>query len=800
MIKLFKLIFLILILSVLGIASAFFYIAKDLPNPKNVLKEEFSESTKIYDRTGEILLYEISGQEKRTWIDMETLPAYIKQATITAEDQNFYHHFGIDFGAIIRSTIKNISTLSFSQGGSTITQQFIKNSLLTPEKSIKRKIKEVVLAVELEFKYSKDEILEFYLNKIAYGSNIYGIEAASQVFFGKKAKDLTLAETTIIAALTQKPSYFSPYGKNLEELKNRQMLIINSMVSLGYIDQSQANEALKQELNFISFSNIIKAPHFSLEIKKYLDNTYGQKLTESNGLSVITTLDYKLQKQAEKIVAEQVIINAEKYDSNNAALVAIDPNNGEILSMVGSSDYFNNNIDGNVNVALRLRQPGSSFKPFVYAYLFEEGFTPETLVFDLETEFTTRDGKPYIPQNYTKSFNGPITLKNALAQSINVAAVKVLYLAGINNIIDIASRVGIKTIDPDRVDLALTLGGAEVRLLDITSAYGIFANNGVYFKPKYILEIKDKNGNILEKYFPESNYVIKPNTANIITDILSDNIARSPIFGFASNLNVPGFDSAVKTGTTSNYRDGWTIGYTPNIIIGVWAGNNNNSETLDGEGAYIAAPIWNKFITFVLNNFNDKYGGNFTKPDKIEPFINKSMINGQLALENKIKIDSITKKLATNLTPPGLIEEKIYKEFHSLLYYINPLDNNIEKWEKPIQEWARKQTDNEKIDLTLYDDIHTIENKPKINIISPEFNQSVSKNINININVETRFKFKQADLFINNQFIQTFNTNIISAVLDTTLLDLGQNTMGIRVFDEYLNSNMKEVSFIKRNI
>ena len=477
MLKLFKLIFIIIIIAILGIVAVFFYMAKNLPDPKNILKEEFSESTKIYDRKGEILLYEISGQEKRTWVDMETLPVYIKQATITAEDQSFYHHFGIDFVAIIRSSIKNISTLSFSQGGSTITQQFIKNSLLTREKSIKRKIKEVVLAIELEFKYSKDEILEFYLNKVTYGSNIYGIESAAQTFFGKNAKNLTIAEATLLSALLQQPGYFSPYGKHLNELKNRQKFIINSMVSLGYINKSQANEALKQELLFIPFGNIIKAPHFSLEIKKYLEEKYGEELTKNGGLSVITTIDYELQKEAEKIVSERVIINTEKYDSNNAALVAVNPNNGEILTMVGSSDYFNDDIDGNVNVALRLRQPGSAFKPFTYSYLFEKGFIPETLVFDLETEFTTRAGKPYIPQNYTKSFKGQITLRNALAQSINVAAVKVLYLAGINNVIDLVSRAGIKTIDPGRVDLALTLGGAEVRLLDLVSAYGIFANN-----------------------------------------------------------------------------------------------------------------------------------------------------------------------------------------------------------------------------------------------------------------------------------------------------------------------------------
>ena len=799
MLKLFKLIFIIIIITFLGIVAIFFYIAKDLPDPKNVLKEEFSESTKIYDRSGKILLYEISGKEKRTWVDIETLPIYIKQATITAEDQNFYHHFGVDFRAIIRSAIKNISTLSFSQGGSTITQQFIKNSLLTPEKSIKRKIKEVVLAIELEFKYSKDEILEFYLNKITYGSNIYGVESAAQVFFGKKAKDLTIAESATIAALPQQPSYLSPYGKHLNELKRRQGFIINSMVSLGYISESQANKELARELNFVPFGNIIKAPHFSLEIKKYLEEQYGQELTESSGLSVITTLDYELQKEAEKIVADRVIINKEEYDSDNAALVAIDPSNGEILTMVGSSDYFNDDIDGNVNVALRLRQPGSAFKPFTYSYLFEKNFTPETLVFDLETEFTTRAGKPYIPQNYTQSFKGPITLRNALAQSINVVAVKVLYLAGINNVISLASLAGIKTIDPGRVDLALTLGGAEVRLLDLTSAYGIFANGGIYYKPKYILEIKDKNGNILEKYSPESNYVIKSNTANTITDILSDNIARSPIFGPVSQLNIPHFDTAVKTGTTSDYRDGWTVGYTPNIVIGVWAGNNDNRITTEGEGVYIASPIWNKFITFVLNNFNDKYGGVFTKPDKIEGFINKPMINGQLALENKINIDSITKKLATELTPPSLIEEKIYKEIHSLLYYINPIDSDIEKWEKPVKEWALKQMGSEKIDITLYDDIHTTENKPKINIVSPEFNQVIFENINIKINIETSFKFKQADLFINNQFVQTFNSNIINAVIDASSLNLGKNIIRIMAFDEYLNSNIEEISFIKSN-
>lgn len=802
MIKFFKFIIFILIITIFGITIAFFYIAKDLPNPKNVLKEDFPQSTKIYDRTGDVLLYEISGQEKRTWVDIKTLPAYIKQATITAEDQNFYHHFGVDFSAILRSIINNISTLSFSQGGSTITQQFIKNSLLTSEKSIKRKIKEVVLAVEMEFKYTKDEILEFYLNKIPYGSNIYGIESASQTFFGKNAKDLTVAEAVALSILPQQPTYLSPYGKHLDELKNKQKNIINSMFLLGYIDKTQLKEALNQELNFIPFENTIKAPHFSLEIKKYLEKKYGEELTKNGGLNVITTLDYNLQKEAEKIVSDRVIINTEQYNASNASLVAINPNNGDILSMVGSSDYFNDSIDGNVNVSLRLRQPGSAFKPFVYAYLIEKlGFTPNTLFFDLETEFTTRAGELYVPQNYTMLFSGPVTLRNALAQSINVIAVKALFLAGINNIIDFISGTEIKSINPDAVDLALVLGGAEVRLLDMTSAYGMFANNGISYKPNYILEIKDKNDILLEKNSSEKNHIISSNTANIITDILSDNIARTPVFGPVSNLNTPGFDTASKTGTTSDYKDGWAIGYTPNIVVGVWAGNNNGNETNKGAGVYIASPIWNKFITFVLNNYNDDYGGEFTPPEINENSINTPMLNGDLIYENKIKIDSITKKLATELTPPNLIEEKIFKEVHSLLYYINKNSPEIKQWEKPIQKWIEKQPDkenyNKSVDIILYDDIHTIENKPSINILSPTQNIKTSNNLDIKINIDTNFLFKQVDIFINNNFYKTFNTNNIDDFIDIDLFDLGKNIIKIKAFDIYLNSNIKEISFIK---
>ncbi|KKQ14775.1 MAG: hypothetical protein US25_C0020G0015, partial [Candidatus Moranbacteria bacterium GW2011_GWE1_36_7] len=466
-------------LSVVGI---FLYFAKDLPSANSVDAKLIAQSTKIYDRTGEHLLYDVHGEEKRTVIPFNQIPENVKYATISLEDQEFYSHFGVNPKAILRSAFKDIIKGGAAQGGSTITQQFIKKSLLTDEKTITRKIKEVILAIELEQKYSKDEILEMYLNQIPYGSSAYGIEAGAQTFFSKSAKDLTLAEAALLASLPNAPTYYSPFGSHTDALVGRKNSALQKMSDQGYITQEQADEAKK--VNILSEiaprQDNIQAPHFVMYVKEYLEQKYGEQAVEQGGLKVFTTLDWDKQQSAEKAVIEGAAKNVSQ-NAKNAALVASDPKTGHILAMVGSKNYFDKAIDGQVNVALADRQPGSSFKPYVYLTAFTKGYTPETLLYDVATNFSTDEGKDYKPQNYDGKFHGPLQMKNALAMSLNIPAVKTLYLAGVKDSINLAKGLGIKGLNqPERYGLSLVLGGGEVTLLDHVNAYGALAAGGVH--------------------------------------------------------------------------------------------------------------------------------------------------------------------------------------------------------------------------------------------------------------------------------------------------------------------------------
>ena len=578
---------LLAIFFIIGVAS-FLYIAKDLPNPKELEERQITESTKIYDRTGQVILYDIHGEEKRTVIAFNEIPDSIKNATIAVEDANFYHHFGLDFKGIARAVWGVITGNRSAGGGSTITQQFIKKSFFSDKRSYIRKFKEWILALELEIKYSKDEILGFYLNQIPYGSNAYGIEAAAQTFFNKPAKDLTLAESALLVSLPQAPTYYSPFGSHPEELRNRQEYVLNRMTELGYISSNEAETAKQEELKFVYRPNAIKAPHFVMYIKEYLEEKYGADAVEKTGLKVYTTLDWDMQQAAEKIISDGAASNEKKYRAGNAALVALDPKTGQILTMVGSRDYFDIEHDGNVNVTIRPRQPGSSFKPFAYVTAFANGYTPDTILFDLKTEFNpncSADANSqydqygiacYNPGNYDDKFRGPVTARQALAQSLNIPAVQMLYLAGINDTIKTAKAMGIN-LASQYYGLSLVLGGGEVKLLEQTAAYGVFAAEGVKHAKTAILKIEKSNGEILEEYKDESEKVLEPQLTRLISNILSDNNARAPVFGTASPLYFPERQVAAKTGTTEQYRDAWTMGYTPSLVVGLWVGNNNNT-------------------------------------------------------------------------------------------------------------------------------------------------------------------------------------------------------------------------------
>ena len=595
------------------ILGLFIYYAKELPRPEKFTEKQFAQSTKIYDRTGEILLYKIYGEEKRTLIPLSAVPEHLKQAIIVAEDKNFYKHPGIDFKGTMRAIMVDLRLRKPMQGGSTITQQLIRSTFLTRKKTIERKIREIILTIELERKYSKDQILEWYVNQVPFGSNAYGVEAATQTYFKKSVSEISLPEAAILASLIQAPSYLSPYGKHKEELLNCKDNILNRMAKQEYISKEQAEELKQQEIVFAPDLVEIKAPHFTLYVKQYLETKYGENFLKEKGLKVWTSLDWELQQIAKEAVKNGSDANV-KYKAHNASLVAIQPKTGELLAMVGSKNYFGESFpegcatgkdclfEPKVNVAIYGigRQPGSAFKPFAYVTAFKKGYDDKTIVVDQETNFGVWGDKEYIPKNYDGLFRGPISLRSALAQSINVASVKVLlYLAGLEDSAQTAKDLGITTLKPP-YGPSIVLGGWEVRLLDITSAYGVFAAEGLKIPPVSILKITDNQGNIIEENKKTPKRVLGIKETQLLNDILSDNEARAPMFGFNSSLYVKGYKVAVKTGTTQEYKDAWAVGYTPSLVCGVWAGNNNNSPMKKKPSVMIAGPIWKEFMSKAL--------------------------------------------------------------------------------------------------------------------------------------------------------------------------------------------------------
>ncbi len=820
------------------ILAAFLYFAKDLPSTDKINERQVTQSTKIYDRTGKILLYDIHGEEQRTVVSLDQISPFLINATVATEDANFYNHFGLDFKGIARAILGVIAGDRSAGGGSTITQQFIKKSFFTDERSYLRKIKEWILAIEMERRYSKEEILSLYLNQVPYGSNAYGIEAAAQTFFGKRAKDLTLSESSLLAALPQAPSRLSPYGSHPEELKARQEYVLNQMVKNNYITQEEADAAKQEELKFSEVAHGIKAPHFVMYIKEYLENEYGADLVEKQGLKVYTTLDWNLQKAAEEIISAGAKSNARKYGARNAALAAVDPKTGQILAMVGSADYFDTANDGNVNVTLRDRQPGSSFKPFAYATAFAKGFTPDTVLFDVLTEFNpscAADASQekdqygldcYHPGNYDDKFRGPITARESLAQSLNIPSVQMLYLAGINDTIKTAKEMGITSLNADYYGLSLVLGGGEVKLLDEVAAYGVFANDGVKNEKAAILKIEDQNGNILEEFKSQPKKILAEQTARLVSDILSDNSARAPIFGASSPLYFTERPVAAKTGTTQKYRDAWTLGYTPSLVAGVWVGNNNNDPmSKAGAGLAAAGPLWHDFMkkAYELKTPCENVDANafclpkdveqFTKPETI--ITNKAILNGSYLTTQTIKIDKLSGALATDQTPPDLITEKTIISTHNILYYVkkdgpqgdwpaNPGDDEQYKnWEAVAQNWliARGLSTNGQDQPSQNDPLHIPANLPKIQILSPTPNQTIAQSILlIQTSATAPLGMKQMDFFLNNVFLGSAISEPyqLSAALPASIQN-GQATLSVRAYDQALNRQEEKITlFINR--
>ncbi|MCL5439182.1 MAG: penicillin-binding protein [Patescibacteria group bacterium] len=614
-----------IIFLIIAILSGLFYffILRDMPLPTKLSSSAIPQSSQIFDRNGN-LLYTIYAQKNQTFIPLKEIPVNLQNATIAIEDKDFYRHGAIDLRGITRA-LYSIVFHKELQGGSTITQQLVKNSLLTPERTITRKIKEVILSFATESLYSKNQILEMYLNQAPYGGTAYGVEAAAQTYFGKHAKDLTLAEAALIAGLPESPTTLSPFGSHPELAKQRQVEVLRKMEQQEYTNKGQTEKAIKEELHFQKVSSTIKAPHFVLYVKGLLEEKYGEHLVEQGGLKVITSLDLPTQEFVQDVIATEVA-KLKGYNVSNAAGLVTDPGTGEILAMVGSKDYFDTKNDGNVNVTLSLRQPGSSIKPINYAVGLIKGYNAATPFIDQETCFPNPGHEEYCPVNYDGKWHGVIQMRYALGNSINIPAVKMLKLNGVEPMIATASAMGITTFkDPNRYGLSLTLGGGEVTMLQMATAYGVFANNGYRIDLHPILKLTDAKGKIIEEYKPPSSpifgkKVIPSSVAFIISNILSDNGAREMAFGSNSELKIDNQTVSVKTGTTNDYRDNWTIGYTKSLLAAVWVGNNNNSQ-MTGlvSGITGAAPIWHKIMANLLK---DK---TIESPQKPEDVIQKAV-------------------------------------------------------------------------------------------------------------------------------------------------------------------------------
>ncbi|TAK05176.1 PBP1A family penicillin-binding protein [Patescibacteria group bacterium] len=729
----------VLITVVAGVSGAILvaWLAATLGDPAKILESHQVQSTKIYDRTGQTVLYEVAADERRTVVALADIPQHVREATIAIEDRKFYEHKGLRITSLVRAVLTDIFSRKLAQGGSTITQQLVKNAILTNEKRITRKIKEIVLSWQIERKLTKDQILELYFNEIPYGGVTYGIEAASRQFFGKSVRDLDLAEAAMLAAIPQSPTRYSPYGNHTDELENRRKLVLQKMVDEGYVTQDQAEAAKATDVlaRIKPRRDAITAPHFVIWVRELLSEKYGDTLLTKGGLKVITTLDLDKQRLAEEAVTDG-IAGVERSGGSNAGLVSIDPRSGEVLTMVGSRDYFDEEHDGAVNITLRPLQPGSSFKPVVYTAGFLKGYTPDTVLYDVNTTFRT-DTRNYEPKNYDLKEHGPVTVRTALQGSLNIPAVKMLYLTGIDRVLDLAEALGYTTLgDRSRFGLALVLGGAEVKPIEHAAAFGVFTNDGVRMPMTAILKVEDASGRVLEEWKKgEGTRVLDEQFARQITNITSDNEARAYVFGARNYLTLPGRPAATKTGTTNDFRDAWTVGGTPSLVTAVWTGNNDHSEMHRGaDGSKIAAPIWQQYMSEALKGTPVE---NFQAPAPVKT--GKPILDGELMPKTTVMIDRASGLLATSSTPDSMIEIREYTTVHDTLFWVdrddprgpppsNPAnDPQYTSWEASVQAWATKQ---EGLVLeappTEYTTVRDPSTFPRVQLLSPAENATLA--------------------------------------------------------------------------
>lgn len=841
-----------------------------LPNVKDLDKLAVAQSTTIYDREGNIL-YTKHGGENREYVSIKQISENLINATVALEDDRFWDHTGFDPTAIMRAVFGQLTGNSRG-GGSTITQQYVKNAFLSPEKTYTRKLKELILAVQLEQEFEKEKILELYLNKIPYGNNAYGIEKAAQTYFEKSAKDVTLPEAVILASLPQAPTYYNPYGEHrysqltqeiepddlfgrtirsetdLKDpeflrgligrdakigndeiyIKGRTDIVLKAMENVGYITKEERETALQelQSIEFKEYKEKINAPHFVFYILAELEEKYGKELVEQGGLKVYTTIDPSLQEYAEEAVEEYAASNTENYNTKNSALVSLDPTTGEILALVGSKDYFAEDIDGAVNIITQYRQPGSSFKPIVYAEAFHNRYAPASVVFDTRTAFSSS----YIPNNYDGTFMGPISIRKALGQSRNIPAIKAYYLAGEEEpVIKRAEEMGIDFLDTDQTYGApLGLGTAEVQPLDITSAFGVFASGGILHDPVAVIKVENSQGEVLDEWKEsEGKEALDPQIAYLITNILSDKSV-----GLGENLVVSGKTTAAKTGTSTypngDPKDFWTIGYSPNLVTAAWSGNNTADDgrpTKSASGFTNAAPIWKKYMT---NALADRPSEEFMRPEGIKE-VEVSKRSGLLPGPNTPESDIVSEIFASFAVPTDidnsgqevevdtrnnhLANKYCPEQFVASKLFVYLLDiGSYESWQKGADEWMESNMENEEgmAGNTIFAPVPTetsslctkarAKDRPKVSISNPDNNDhfKTGEHIKVYIDINARNSITEAEYFINGQMNYRTEDKPFTGTVRLPKGDPGTNnyTLSVKVYDVFGYAGEDEISII----
>ncbi len=805
---------LMLVLVFVGLVTAigmFVWYSKDLPTPSNVVRRE-GYASRIYDRNGNVL-YDVYRDAKRTPVKFEEIPNYLKQATIAIEDKDFYKHKGFDPLTPFRIA-KNLVFNRRLIGGSTLTQQLVKNVLLTSERKVTRKIRELILAIQIEAKYEKDEILLMYLNESPYGGPAWGVGSASEQYFGKPVSELNLVESVILAGLPQRPNAYSPFSSTPTAYIDRTSDVLGRMVEDGYISEDLKNQALEEVKNYEFFDNqtTIQAPHFVFWVREELTKKYGEDVVEGGGLQVHTTLDLELHSEVQKIVAEEIDKTENLGISNGAALV-MDPVTGEVLSMVGSRGYFSDKTSGKFNVVTQgLRQPGSAIKPVTYLVGLQKGFTPASLMMDVPITFPGGPGqRDYSPKNYNGKFNGPMTLRSALGNSINTTAVKMLANVGVENMLRQAYEMGMATLEPTKENLskfglAVTLGGAEVTMADMGKAYCSFANGGKKVDIVGVLKVIDKDGRVLEEYKPvEGKSVMTPQEAYLISNILSDNSARELTFGAVNGLIIPNYQVAVKTGTTNDLKDNWAIGWTPNLLVATWVGNNDNTEMKRvASGVSGATPIWRRVMLYelpkrakqdfpipnkIINLEVDRVSGYPAHdgfPSRAEYFIDGMEPKGPDPIHMKLKVCKGDFGLATpEDVTRGNFDEKEYIKIRE----DDPWSKDgVNRWQEGINWWINSQPDKDK--YSPPEDYCREDGMVGVEFETPTDRSTVGKNFHVKIRPTSVKKIIEVKLWINGDEKKMWTERPYEINLD---LDEGVYVLKTRATDKDGKNSDREI-------